>query len=61
MKTINTKLFIAFICVSMGFGSPLPSGVSIHQLNNGMNVILIENKSLPMVGANVVVKTGSTS
>jgi zinc protease len=59
MKTINTKLFIAFICVSMGFGSPLPSGVSIHQLNNGMNVILIENKSLPMVGANVVVKTGS--
>jgi predicted Zn-dependent peptidase len=43
----------------MGFGSPLPSGVSIHQLNNGMNVILIENKSLPMVGANVVVKTGS--
>ena len=34
-------------------------GVSIHKLNNGMDVLLIENKALPMVGVNVVIKTGS--
>jgi len=34
-------------------------GVSIHKLNNGLEVLLIENKALPMVGVNVVVKTGS--
>jgi len=38
---------------------PLPKGVSIHQLNNGMQVLLIENASLPMVGVNVAVKVGS--
>ncbi len=39
--------------------APLPKGVSIHQLNNGMNVLLIENPALPAVGVNVVVKVGS--
>lgn len=34
-------------------------GVSIHKLNNGMEVLLVENRALPMVGVNVVVKTGS--
>ena len=34
-------------------------GVSIHRLNNGMEVLLIENKALPMVGVNVIIKTGS--
>ncbi|MFQ5584445.1 MAG: M16 family metallopeptidase, partial [Calditrichia bacterium] len=38
---------------------PLPKGVSIHQLDNGMQVLLIENRALPMVGVNVVVKVGS--
>ncbi len=38
---------------------PLPKGVSIYQLNNGMSVLLIENPSLPMVGVNVIVKIGS--
>lgn len=38
---------------------PLPKGVSIHKLDNGMEVLLIENPALPMVGVNVVVKTGS--
>ena len=36
-----------------------PEGVSVHQLDNGMEVLLIENKGLPMTGVNVVVKTGS--
>ncbi len=38
---------------------PLPEGVSIYQLDNGMQVLLIENPALPMVGVNVVVKVGS--
>lgn len=38
---------------------PLPKGVSIHMLDNGMQVLLIENPALPMVGVNVVVKVGS--
>lgn len=37
----------------------LPKGVSIHQLNNGMKVLLIQNPALPMVGVNVAVKVGS--
>ncbi|HDL17458.1 MAG TPA: insulinase family protein [Bacteroidetes bacterium] len=38
---------------------PLPKGVSIHRLGNGMKVLLIENPALPMIGVNVVVKVGS--
>jgi len=37
----------------------LPENVSIHQLDNGLQVLLIENPALPMVGVNVVVKVGS--
>lgn len=37
----------------------LPKGVYIHQLDNGMQVLLIENPALPMVGVNIVVKVGS--
>lgn len=37
----------------------LPKGVSIYQLDNGMNVLLIENPALPMVGVNVIIKVGS--
>ncbi len=36
-----------------------PQGVSIHKLDNGINVILIENPALPMIGINTVVKVGS--
>ena len=38
---------------------PLPKGVSIYQLDNGMNVLLIENPALPMIGVNVAIKVGS--
>ncbi len=37
----------------------LPKGVSIHQLDNGLKVVLIQNPALPMVGVNVVIKVGS--
>ncbi|VAX27208.1 FIG007959: peptidase, M16 family [hydrothermal vent metagenome] len=37
----------------------LPNGVSIHQLDNGIKVLLIENPALPMIGVNTVVKVGS--
>ena len=38
---------------------PLPKGVSIYQLDNGIQVLLIENPALPMVGVNVIIKVGS--
>ncbi|HEY6907321.1 MAG TPA: pitrilysin family protein, partial [Ignavibacteriaceae bacterium] len=38
---------------------PLPKGVSVYQLDNGMQVLLIENPALPMVGVNAAVKVGS--
>ena len=50
------------ILLSTSFPVPaqnLPQGVSIHLLDNGMQVLLIENPALPMVGVNVVVKVGS--
>ena len=37
----------------------LPKGVSIYQLDNGMQVLLIENSALPMVGVNCIIKVGS--
>jgi predicted Zn-dependent peptidase len=58
MKPIIATLFAHFI-FSICIGQTIPKCISVHRLNNGMDVILIENKSLPMVGANVVVKTGS--
>jgi len=43
----------------VGTLSAAQHGVSIHKLDNGMQILLIENRALPMVGVNVVVKTGS--
>jgi len=37
----------------------LPKGDSIYQLDNGIQVLLIENPALPMAGVNVAVKVGS--
>ncbi len=54
-KTFTSLAFLFMISVGMA----APSGVSIHKLNNGMEILLIENKALPMVGVNVVIKTGS--
>jgi len=39
--------------------SKLPKGVSLHLLDNGIEVLLIENPALPMIGVNTVVKVGS--
>ena len=36
-----------------------PKGVSIYQLDNGIQVLLIENPALPMIGANMIIKVGS--
>ena len=56
MKKIFTSLAIMLM---LSVGMAAQPGVSIHKLNNGMDVLLIENKALPMVGVNVVIKTGS--
>lgn len=39
--------------------SSLPEGVEIFQLDNGIQVLLIQKKNIPMVGINTVVKVGS--
>ncbi len=54
--SLLTVLFNASVAQEL---TDLPPGVSIFQLDNGMQVLLIENPALPMVGANVVVKVGS--
>lgn len=54
-KTIILLITMLLASVAMA----AQPGVSIHKLNNGMDVLLIENKALPMVGVNVVIKTGS--
>ncbi|MBT3575768.1 MAG: insulinase family protein [Candidatus Marinimicrobia bacterium] len=54
-KLIIPITFILMISLAIG----AQPGVSIHKLNNGMDVLLIENKALPMVGVNVIIKTGS--
>ncbi len=55
-------LFFAFLTHNISAQNkinPLPEGVSIHQLDNGIQLVLIEKPSLPMVGINTVVKVGS--
>lgn len=56
MKRHITFLTLFMLTITAMAAQP---GVSIHKLNNGMEVLLIENKALPMVGVNVVIKTGS--
>ncbi len=58
------KIFIiGFLLSTINFGqekiTPLPKGVSLHTLDNGLQVLLIENHALPMAGVNTVVKVGS--
>ena len=58
------KAIILFIFIqSYLFAFPqienLPDGVSLYKLDNGIEVLLIENPALPMIGVNTVVKVGS--
>jgi len=53
------KSIVYLVIVSISIGSSLPSGISVSRLNNGLDIVLIENRSLPMVGVNMIVKTGS--
>ena len=52
-------LVLPLILSAQNYETQLPSGTSIYQLDNGLEILLIENPLLPMVGVNVVVKTGS--
>ncbi len=67
-KSVLTILLIFILAILMQTNllfardsaiQPLPKGVSIFQLDNGMKVLLVENPALPMIGVNVVVKVGS--
>lgn len=54
-------VIISFILSVFTFAQNLnlPQGVSVYQLDNGIELMLIEKPSLPMVGINTVVKVGS--
>ncbi len=57
---MNRLLIFTFLFLTISeANNQLPSGFSVHELDNGLQVLLIENPALPMVGVNVVVKTGS--
>jgi len=65
-KQLLINVLIAFLLIQIGLTAKsaeeiqqLPKGVSIHQLDNGIKVLLIENPALPMIGVNTVVKVGS--
>ncbi len=65
MKTFrNLFIKLLFIIFLNGYAqilaqNQLPEEVSIFQLDNGVKVMLIENKALPMIGINTAVKVGS--
>ena len=58
---LSIIIVILFSTLSVGQNklTSLPNGVSIYLLDNGIEVMLIEKPSLPMVGVNTVVKVGS--
>ena len=65
---LRNRIIFIFLLIIFTFSSfnisgkqieSLPNGVSIYRLDNGMEVLLVENPALPMIGANVVVKVGS--
>ena len=58
---LSVIIVILFSTLSVGQNklTSLPEGVSIYLLDNGIEVMLIEKPSLPMVGVNTVVKVGS--
>jgi len=65
-KKLLINILITFLLFQIGLIAKstkeiqqLPKGVSIHQLDNGIKVLLIENPALPMIGVNTVVKVGS--
>ena len=64
-KIIEIFVIVYFMSQLILFSQPnekiqlLPQGVSIHQLDNGIKVLLVENPALPMIGVNTVVKVGS--
>lgn len=58
---IRTIFLLIFLLLAGPWNAEaaLPAGVSIHRLDNGMEVLMIRNPGLPMTGANVAVKVGS--
>ena len=62
-RNIINKILITILLFALTemilISNTLPTGVSIHRLDNGMEVLLIRNPGLPMIGANMVVKVGS--
>ena len=58
-KKIKAVIFGLLVLSLTVQAENLPENVVIHQLDNGLQVLLIQNPAMPMVGVNVVVKVGS--
>ncbi len=56
-------IIISFLFTNLIFSGNkiqnIPNGISIYQLDNGIQVLMIEKPSLPMIGINTLVKVGS--
>jgi len=60
VRTLFLSLILSlFFSPSIQSVQDPPPGYSFHVLENGLEVLLLENPALPMVGVNVLVKTGS--
>ncbi len=59
LLSVIIVILLSTLSVSQNKLTSLPEGVSIYLLDNGIEVMLIEKPSLPMVGVNTVVKVGS--
>ena len=51
--------WLIFSWLTLNAETSLPDGYSYHRLDNGLEIMLLENPSSPMVGINVLVKRGS--
>ncbi len=60
VRNVRIKLkFFTLLLISVQLLTAQNNNVVIHQLDNGLQVLLIQNPALPMVGVNVAVKVGS--
>ncbi len=60
VRSVLIKLkFFTLLLISVQLLTAQNNNVVIHQLDNGLQVLLIQNPALPMVGVNVAVKVGS--
>ena len=59
LKHLKYLLFLQLVIIFSGFSLAQKYGISTHKLDNGLEVIVIENHSVPLVTVELDVKNGS--